>query len=161
MNSQLLNTEFCSDTLTEWAIRPWVQLALRAIFLQLLQFHLFVQCSRFLSVIAFVSHHICFKQNLAQIIMLVADWTDRYGIHHWKIFRNSYEKLAWVGFGRTTTELCSDALTEWAITPWFSSHSEPTLYSYSSFISLFSVHVLFRSLSSSVAIFALSEIPHK
>ena len=31
---------FRSDVLTDWAIRPWVQLALRAKFIQLLQFHL-------------------------------------------------------------------------------------------------------------------------
>ena len=34
-------TEFRSDALSDWAIRPWVQLALRANFLQLLQFHHF------------------------------------------------------------------------------------------------------------------------
>ena len=33
------NTEFRSDAQTDWAIRPWVQLALRANFVQLLQFH--------------------------------------------------------------------------------------------------------------------------
>ena len=32
-------TEFHSDALTDWAIRPWVQLALTANFVQLLQFH--------------------------------------------------------------------------------------------------------------------------
>ena len=32
-------TEFLSDTVTNWAIRPWVQLSLRANFIQLLQFH--------------------------------------------------------------------------------------------------------------------------
>ena len=32
-------TEFCSNALTDWAMRPWVQLALRATFLQLLQFY--------------------------------------------------------------------------------------------------------------------------
>ena len=32
-------TEFRSDALTDWAIRPWVQLPLRANFVQLLQFH--------------------------------------------------------------------------------------------------------------------------
>ena len=57
-----------SMVLTYWAIKPWVQLALRANFVQLLQFHLFVQCSRFISTIAFVSRHICFKRNLAQVI---------------------------------------------------------------------------------------------
>ena len=34
-----MTTEFHSDTLTDWAIRPWVQFALRANFVQLLQFH--------------------------------------------------------------------------------------------------------------------------
>ena len=34
-----MTTEFCSDALTNWAIRPRVQLALRANFVQLLQFH--------------------------------------------------------------------------------------------------------------------------
>ena len=91
-------TEFRSDALTDWAIRPWVQLALRANFVQLLQFHLFVQCSRFIFVFAIVSHHICFKQNLTQVITLVAEWIDTYGIHHWRVFGNSYRKLAWVGF---------------------------------------------------------------
>ena len=33
-------TEFRSNTLTNWAIKPWVQLALRANFVQLLQFYL-------------------------------------------------------------------------------------------------------------------------
>ena len=66
-------TEFLSDTLTKWAIRPWVQVPVRANFVQLLQFHLFhlfVQCSRFISVFAFASHHICFKQSLTQLITL-------------------------------------------------------------------------------------------
>ena len=61
-------TEFRSDALTDWAIRPWGQLALRANFEQLLQFHLFVQCSRFISVFAFVSRHIYFKRSLAKVI---------------------------------------------------------------------------------------------
>ena len=34
-----MTIEFHSDTLTDWAIRPWVQLTLRANFVQLLQFH--------------------------------------------------------------------------------------------------------------------------
>ena len=80
-------TEFRSDAPTDWAIRPWVQLALRANFVQLLQFHLFVQCSLFMSVFAFVSRHICFKGSLARLITLVAEWIDTYGIHHWRIGR--------------------------------------------------------------------------
>ena len=70
-------TEFRSDALTDWAIRPWVQLALRANFVQLLQFHLFVQCSRLISVFAFVSCHICFKRSLERIeirITVVTIW---------------------------------------------------------------------------------------
>ena len=39
MGFEPMTTEFRSDTLTNWAIRPWVQLALRANFVQLLQFH--------------------------------------------------------------------------------------------------------------------------
>ena len=35
-----VTTEFGSDALTKWAIRQWVQLPLRASFVQLLQFHL-------------------------------------------------------------------------------------------------------------------------
>ena len=63
-------TEFYSDALTNWAIKPWVQLALRASFVQLFQFYLFVQCSRIISAIAFVSRHICFKQNLSLSLSL-------------------------------------------------------------------------------------------
>ena len=46
----------------------------------------------------------------------------------------------------------------------FNSHSEPTMYTMYSrfnFISLFSVHISFRLLPSSVATFALSEIWHR
>ena len=64
-------TEFSSDTLNDWAIRPWVQLALRANFVQLLQFHLFIQCSHFILAIAFVSCHIYFKRNRAQAITVI------------------------------------------------------------------------------------------
>ena len=40
-------------------------------------------------------------------------------IHHWRILWSSYRKLAWVGSEPTTTEFRSDALTNWAIKPWF------------------------------------------
>ena len=75
-------TEFRSDAQTDWAIKPWVQLALRANFVRLLQFHFFVQCSRFISVFAFVS-----QRSIAQVITLVAEWIDAYGVHHWMISR--------------------------------------------------------------------------
>ena len=68
-------TEFRSDALTNWTIRPWVQLALRPNFVQLLEFHLFVQCSRFISAIVFASRHICFNWYLAQVITWV-QWNE-------------------------------------------------------------------------------------
>ena len=66
-------TEFRPDALTDWAIRPWVQLALGSNFVQLLQFHLFVQCSRFISVCTFVSRHIYFKRSFGQVIALIGN----------------------------------------------------------------------------------------
>ena len=110
-------TKFRSDTLTNWVIRSCIQLALKANYVKLLQFHLFVQCLRFISNIAFVSHHIWFKPNLTQLIKLVAEWVDIYGIHHWRIFRSSNRKLTCVWFEPLTTKFCSDALTDWVITP--------------------------------------------
>ena len=115
MGFELTTTEMRSDDLIDRAIRPWVQLTLRANFVQLLQFHLFVQCSRLTYVFLFVSRHIYFKRSVAQIITLVAEWSDTYGIHHRKIIRSSYRRLAWVGFEPTVTEFRSDALTDWAI----------------------------------------------
>ena len=100
-------TEFRSDAVTDWSIRLWVQLSLRANFVQLLQFHLLAPCSRFISVFAFFSRHICFKRGLAQVIGLVAEWIDTLCIHHWRIFRSSYRKFAWVGFESTTNEFRS------------------------------------------------------
>ena len=65
-----MTTEFRLDAPTSWAIRPWVQVALRAKFVQLLQFHLFVQYSRFISVYALVSRLICYRWSLAQVTTL-------------------------------------------------------------------------------------------
>ena len=118
MGFESRTTEFRSDALTDWAISPWVQLALRVNFVQLLQFHLFVQCFCFISVFAFVSRHICFKWRLVQVITLVVEWIDTYSIHHWSIFRSSYRKLAWVEFEPTTNEFRSEPITDWAIRPW-------------------------------------------
>ena len=111
-------TEFRSDALTDWAIRPWVQLAFRANFVQLLQFHLSVQFSHFISATVFVSRHICFKWKLAQVITLVAERIDTYSIHDWRIFRSSYRKLSWVRFEPATPKFRPDAPTNWAIRPW-------------------------------------------
>ena len=65
MGFEPTTTEFRSDALTDWAITPWVQLPLRANFVQLLEFHLFVQCARFISVFAFVSRHISISKRQA------------------------------------------------------------------------------------------------
>ena len=48
----------------------------------------------------------------------VAEYIDAYVIHHWRVFRSSYRKLAWVGFEPTISEFHSDALNVWAIRPW-------------------------------------------
>ena len=64
MRFEPATTEFRSDALTDWDIRPLVELALRGDF---------VQYSHFVSPIAFVSHHISFKPNLAQVITLVVE----------------------------------------------------------------------------------------
>ena len=88
---ELATTGFCSDALTDSDIRPWVQLPLSANFVQLLQFQLFVQCLHFISTIAFLSRHICFKRNLAQVIMLVAESIDTYGIQHRRILEVAIE----------------------------------------------------------------------
>ena len=117
MRFEPTTSEFCSDALIDWDNRPCVQLALRTNFLQLLQFHLFVHCSRFILVFAVVSRHICFKRSLAQLITLVAEWIDTYGIHHCKIFRSSYRKLAWVGLEPPITKFRSDTVTDWIIRP--------------------------------------------
>ena len=56
-------TEFRSDSLSDWAIRPWVQLALRVNFVhfvQLPQFHCL-----FSVVFHFVSRHFYFDQNFS------------------------------------------------------------------------------------------------
>ena len=98
-----MTTEFPSDTPTDWAVKPWVQPTLRANFVQLLQFH------RLFSVTFHFGY--CFRQSPRLFSsnfcwgnhMSVAEWVDTYGIHHWRILWSSYRKLAWVGFGSTTT----------------------------------------------------------
>ena len=112
-------TELCSDALTERAIRQAVQLALRANSVQLIQFDLFVSCSRFISTIVLIRRHVCFKvKSRTWNHISAAEWTDMYGIHHWMILRGRHKKLAWLGFEPRTTEFHSDALTDWATKPW-------------------------------------------
>ena len=60
-----------------------------------------------------------------------------YGIHHWRILRSSYRKLAWVKFEPTTNEFCSDALTDWTIRSWVQ------LALRANFVQLLQFHLLF------------------
>ena len=50
--------------------------------------------------------------------MSAAKWTNRYGIHHWRILWSSYRKLAVVRLEPVTSEFQSEALTDWARSPW-------------------------------------------
>ena len=72
--------------------------------------------------------HIWFNRNLAQVITVVVEWIDTYGIYHWRIFKSSCRKFAWVGFEATTTEFGSDALTNVLPGHEFNAHKEPALY---------------------------------
>ena len=113
-----MTTKFSLDALTDWAIRPWIQIQLRANFLQLLQFH------RLLSVRFHFGY--CLRQS-PRLFQLEfswgnhvsgVEWSDTYGIYHGRIIWSSYRDLAWVGFETTTTEFCSNALTDWVMRPW-------------------------------------------
>ena len=110
-------TEFRSDALTDWAIRPWVQLALRANFVQLLQFHRLFSVTIHFGYCLRQSPHLFWLKFCWGNHMSVAEWVDTYVIHHRSILWSSYRKLPRVGFEPTTTELRSDALTNWAIRP--------------------------------------------
>ena len=67
----------------------------------------------FSSVATFICSKFCSGNHLN-----VAEWTDKYCIHKWMIFKSTYRKLALVEFELTTTEFGSDALNDWAITRW-------------------------------------------
>ena len=110
-------TEFRSNAPTDWAIRQWVQLALRAKFVQPPQFDSFSLWD-FISAFVLVCHHVYFNLNFLEVITWVAEWTDTYDIHHWRILWNSYRRNGWVRFEPTTTEFRSDARTDWPIGSW-------------------------------------------
>ena len=123
----------------------------------------FRQFSHFISAIVFVSCYICFKQNFAQVTKLLAEWIGTYDISQLvhMFFRSSYRKLAWVGFEPTTTEFYAVALTNWFNRPRVSLALIAKFLQLISFHLLFSVHISFRALLSSVATFDLSETSHK
>ena len=85
-----------------------------------------------------------------------------YDIHNWRIIWISYRKLPRVGFETTTTEFCSDALTDWAISPWVQLALRANIVQLPHFHRLFSIRfhfgywqyqISFRLLTSSVATF--------
>ena len=96
--------EFRSDALTDRAIRPWVQPALRANLVQQLQFHILFT----------VRFHFgyCLRRSLRSFCltfrrvyhMSAAELTHIYGIHHLLMFGSSCRKLTLVGFEPATTE---------------------------------------------------------
>ena len=110
--------EFRSNALTDWPIKPWVELIRWGNFVQQLHYHLLGQCSRFISVFAFVRWHICVKLSVILVITLVAAWIDTCGNNHWRIFRSSYRKWDWFGLETATTEFRSDAQTDRSIKTW-------------------------------------------
>ena len=116
-------TEFRSAPVTDLVIGHWLQLAPKTNLVEILQFHLLVHCSRVIFFFELISGHICFNRSLAQVITLVVEWIETFGIHHWMVFRERYGKFPWVRFEPTTTEFCSDRLTEWAIRPLNSTRS--------------------------------------
>ena len=102
----------CCNQLSSTEFKSSVQHTLKANFVQLLQFHLFIQWRPLISVIAFVSCHICFKRIIAHVIILVAEWINTHVIDHWRSLSSSYRKLAWVRFTPTTSEFSSGALPD-------------------------------------------------
>ena len=110
-------TEFRSDTLTYWAIELLGDEFNSQSEPVLYSYSNFISWSVLdlisASIAAFIKSKFCWGKDMG-----VAEWTDRYGIHHWMIFTSSFRKLIWVGLEPTTTELRSDALTDLAIRPW-------------------------------------------
>ena len=86
MGFQPTTTEFRSDALTSWAIRPWVQLAVRANSGQLLQFHRFFSATFILIKIFWgnhmsaLSHVDCrkiFPINALSVNRVNRDWPNK------------------------------------------------------------------------------------
>ena len=160
-------TEPSSNALTDWGMRPCVQLSLKVNFLMPLEFyHLlsvtfpfnFYSHSNF--IICSVSHFISavYLHQSSRLFsvrnhMSVAEWAHIYGFHHWRIPWSSYRKLAWVGFDPGITEPLSHALTNWAIKTWIQLLFRPIFVQPSQFRHLFSVIFHFGRWASSVVPF--------
>ena len=79
-------TLFRSDILSNWAIRPWVQLALRTNFVQLLQFHVLVSV-RFHFSYCLRQLQRLFNRHFVEVITSVAIQTNAF-IH--KYIKHTY-----------------------------------------------------------------------
>ena len=157
MEFEHTTTDFRWGVLTNWAIRSWVQLALRAKFVQLLQFHLFVQCRISFRPLSSSVATFILIESLLNNHMSVAEWPDTYGIHSWRILWSIYRKLIWVGFEPTFTEFRSDALTEWVIKPWVQLALRANFVQLLQFRLFVQCRISFRLLPSSVNTFILIE----
>ena len=115
---ELTTTEPGLEALTNWDIRPRVQLALTAIFVQPLQVHHFFNVTFNFGRLASSVATFFYSKFSVGNHMSVAEWADKYGIHLWRILWSSYRKLAWVGIEPTTTEPRSHSLIDLAIMPW-------------------------------------------
>ena len=102
-------------------------------------------------------YHTFLKQEILYVNLLICVLLQR----HRLVYMSVCLQMAWVGFKPTTTGFRPDALTDWTIRPWVQLDLRANFVQLPNFISLFSVHVSFRSLPSSVATFALSEVSHK
>ena len=177
---QPTTTEFRSEALTNWAIRPWVQLTLRANFVQLLQLHL---CS------VFTFHSgLCLRQSPHLLLSEVSHRSSRCSGMNWYIQYSSRKDFlevvieSWPEWDLNPWPLNSVLETDWAITPWVqltlranfvyisghefrssSNRSWVQLTLGANFVQLlqfrvfFSVHISFRPLPSSVANLILIE----
>ena len=112
-----MTTEIRSDALSYWPIKPWVQLAVRGNSAQLLQFHIFVQCSRSFFGLCFSQAQHLLEAKSRTCNHVSSGWIGTYGIHHWRSFRSSYIELTFVVVEPTATKFRLDALTNWTLRP--------------------------------------------
>ena len=78
--------EFCLDGLTNWAIRPWVELVLRANFVQVFWFHPFFQCEVFFRLLLSSLPTFVFIWSLLEVIT----WVQR---NEWYIWYHSFDTI--------------------------------------------------------------------
>ena len=119
-------TKFRSNALIDWAISYWAIAAPISSFVQCqISFWLLPSLvATFILIEVSSGHH-----------MRLAELTDTYDIHPWRILWSSYRKLDF------NPRLLNSVQTLWPteLSDYgFNSNSEPTLYTYSSFMFLFS-----------------------